>query len=97
MKEKNLDLQSRREFFKKTVKKTLPVIGAIVLTSSPILAHAEQRGVPDCYCNGNCRQTCENKCIGCEGSCEGGCDTTCRGYCDTGCYQSCEGGSRPLG
>lgn len=39
-KEKNEELQSRREFFKKAAKGALPILGAVVLASAPGLANA---------------------------------------------------------
>lgn len=37
-------IQSRREFFKSAVAKALPVLGAIALMSSPIIAKAGEKG-----------------------------------------------------
>ena len=39
-KNKNEELQSRREFFKKAAKGALPILGAIILASNPVLAKA---------------------------------------------------------
>ena len=40
--EKNEELQSRREFFKKAAKGALPILGAVVLASAPGLANAAE-------------------------------------------------------
>lgn len=38
--EKNEELQSRREFFKKAAKGALPILGAIVLANAPAVINA---------------------------------------------------------
>ena len=43
--EKNEELQSRREFFKKAAKGALPILGAVVLASAPGLANAAESAV----------------------------------------------------
>lgn len=76
-------LQSRREFFKQAAKKTLPVIGAIVLTNSPVIAQAASTapmGCMDNTCSGGCKGNCVGKCFG-------GC-TSCSGTCKGGCHSS---------
>ena len=40
MKNKNNELQSRREFFKKAAKGILPLIGGIILAGSPSIVKA---------------------------------------------------------
>ncbi|MBQ7711257.1 MAG: Cys-Xaa-Xaa-Xaa repeat radical SAM target protein [Bacteroidales bacterium] len=98
MKEKkqNEELQSRREFFKDAAKKALPVIGAIVLASSPIISQAAS--TVSMGCEGNCSGTCTGKCEGlcAESGCKGSCSGTCTGKCETmcaenGCKGSCSG------
>ncbi|MBQ7711252.1 MAG: Cys-Xaa-Xaa-Xaa repeat radical SAM target protein [Bacteroidales bacterium] len=91
MKEKkqNEELQSRREFFKESAKKALPIIGAIALANSPIFAQPVT-GIPmgcmDNTCSGGCKGTCDSTCkggcTGCDGTCKGGCDGSCKGNCD---------------
>lgn len=44
-KQKNEELKSRREFFKEAAKKALPVLGAIALAGSPIIAQAAKKQV----------------------------------------------------
>lgn len=84
---KKEELQSRREFFKSAAKAALPVLGAVVLASTPALAQV-------CRCNSlqapsgpkrgsNCGSTCSG---GCVGSCEGTCSATCNAQCRNSCY-----------
>lgn len=85
------ELQNRREFFKKAAKGALPILGAIVLTSAPILSQAASKPVTDCQgctglctgCTGctSCSGWCEGQCRGCEGGCTGctGCSVNCYG------------------
>ena len=86
---KNEELQSRREFFKKAAKSTLPILGAIALAGTPAIMKAVE--VPmGCSADG-CSATCATSCYnGCKGSCKGctGCNTTCQGFCKYGCYTS---------
>lgn len=88
---KNEELQTRREFFKKTAKRVLPVLGAALLAGSPILSKAADatEKATGCYgCEGgcwSCTGTCNGMCKGCSGSCSGTCLSSCRGNC----YQSC--------
>ena len=93
----NKEIQSRREFFKEAAKKALPVIGAIVLASSPILANAEEIEPTSCDwgCQGGCQGGCGRSCsYGCSGSCSGSCSGACKGGCSHSCSYSCNGSSR---
>ena len=86
----NEELQSRREFFKEAAKKALPVIGAIALASSPIIAQAAEKTVMSCNygCSNSCSGGCSSSCIGsCKGGCTG-CSLSCQGNCKGGC-QGC--------
>ena len=75
------ELQSRREFFKKAAKATLPVVGAVVLANLPILKSEAATG-----CEYGCSSGCEGSCYsGCQGTCRG----DCKGWCDSGCYTGC--------
>lgn len=77
----NEELQSRREFMKKTVKGALPILG-ISLFGPAILSSCEKE---DEKSNGNC--SCSNTCSGsCDGDCSGNCDG-CSGSCY---YSSCK-------
>ena len=82
-KNSNEELQSRREFFKKAAKAALPVVGAVVLSSLPIVKSEAATG---CF-DGGCK-------YGCEGGCSGSCVATCRSCCQNGCDQSCYSGCR---
>lgn len=102
MKEKkqNEELQSRREFFKEAARKALPVISAIALASSPIIARAAKTDPMACNygcagtCSGNCFGTCTTECYtSCVGSCKTNCDSTCKGGCRDTCSGSCRGGN----
>lgn len=88
MKEKeNEELQSRREFFKKTAKGALPILG-ISLFGTSLLTSCDKDDEPsnggNNGGNGNC--SCSNTCSGsCSGDCAGNCDG-CSGSCyTTGC------------
>ena len=77
----NEELQSRREFFKNAAKGALPILGAIMLANSPIIARSTVRE------SLNCESSCESSC---SGRCQGGCSGSCSGAC-TGCKGSCSG------
>lgn len=82
----NKGLQSRREFFKKAAKATLPVIGSLVMMNIPLSATAQYGCNYSCFgsCYNTCYGTCFNRCLlSCTGSCVNGCLQTC--------YQSCNG------
>ncbi|MBR3565094.1 MAG: Cys-Xaa-Xaa-Xaa repeat radical SAM target protein [Paludibacteraceae bacterium] len=85
-KNKNEELQSRREFFKSAAKAALPVIGAIMLSHLPISAQAEETG-----CANNCGYGCAYNCAG---TCKGGCYQACTGTCTWTCSGSCSSSSR---
>ena len=71
-KNKNEELQSRREFFKKAAKGALPILGAIILASNPVLAKAGETAM-------GCKYGCSTGCYtACSGSCKNGCDGTAK-------------------
>lgn len=72
-KKENEELQSRREFFKKAAKAALPVVGAAVLASLPIV---KSEAAPGCM-------------NGCQFDCEGGCNDSCYGSCKGTCNARC--------
>lgn len=92
---KDNELQSRREFFKKTAKRALPILGAIVMAGMPALVKGT--GSPmgcdygcssSCtgHCYGACGSACSYNCSGsCKGSCQGSCMNGCRSNCAIGC------------
>lgn len=53
----NKGLQSRREFFKQTTKKTLPILGFAFLFTTPFLNSCSK----DSSCS-NCNSTCVSGC-----------------------------------
>ena len=91
--EKRSELQSRREFFKNAAKKTLPILGAIVLAGMPGILRAQEKQPMSCEwgCEGGCSYGCQGSCYGsCEGSCHLSCESSCKGYCEGGCKYTCE-------
>ncbi len=74
---KNEELQSRREFFKSAAKAALPVIGAVVLASMPILKTEAATGCNNAGCYYNCDGSCSGTCSGCRGECYGSCQHHC--------------------
>ena len=87
---KHEELQSRRDFFKKAAKNVLPVIGAIVLAGSPLLAKADSIEMGCTACTGGCRSGCGG---GCKYTCSGGCKNACTS-CEYGCDGGCKNTSR---
>ena len=92
----NEEIQSRREFFKQAAKKALPIIGAIALAGTPIIAQA--KNVDMGYCS-HCKDDCTNGCSsGCSRSCKTECQINCKGVSSTtvsgcrNCSQCCGGG-----
>lgn len=87
-KERNEEIQSRREFFKKAAKAALPVVGAVVLSSLPIRVDAKRRTGCEKQCAGSCGAACTGcwtGCTGCKAACQNNCDDSCHGGCKTGC------------
>lgn len=81
-KKENEELQSRREFFKKAAKAALPVVGAVVLSSLPIVQAEAQ--YPNCMCGSTCTYQCDGSGNdSCYGSCRGGCNASCLGGCSS--------------
>lgn len=77
MKKENNELQSRREFFKKAAKGALPILGAVILASSPIITKASEECLTYCeHCNSNCTNGCRT---GCQQGCGSSCNTECKG------------------
>ena len=74
-KEKNEELQSRREFFKKAAKGALPIL-ALTVVGPAVLSSCTKEDDDD-----------ENG--GCGNSCAGSCQKSCSGSCDSGCMDHC--------
>lgn len=84
------DIQTRRDFFKNAVKATLPILGTIVLSSTPMKANSKNDEPMDC--RGACSYGCQNSCSGtCSGGCKGGCGGACSYSCQNTCKGSCQG------
>lgn len=92
---KNEELKSRREFFKKAAKSALPILGAVVLASTPIISKASETAMGCRFgCSSACSSSCTSSCYtGCVGSCKGTCSDVCSRLCN-GCHHSCTGSSR---
>lgn len=73
----NEGLHSRREFFKKAAKGTLPILG-VSLFGLSILNSCDK----DEPSNGG---------SGCKGNCSGNCDSSCSGSCSSSCSGNCDG------
>lgn len=86
MKNKNAEVQSRRDFFKKAAKAALPILGATIVATTPLKAFTEQID------SEGCQYGCQNSCAGyCGGACSYSCQNTCKGTCQgcRGCSGSC--------
>ena len=75
------ELQSRRQFFKKAAKNALPILGAIALANIPMFANATEA-------SGDCQHGCTTGCTGCLSSCSRSC-TSCSDGCASGCHRTC--------
>ena len=85
-KERNEEIQSRREFFKNAAKGALPILGAVILASNPIVAKATETTVS------GCGMSCKGKCSGsCTGGCRICCEGTCKDTCSRECVHNCKG------
>lgn len=90
-KKENEELQSRREFFKKAAKAALPVVGAVVLASLPIVKSEAATGCDDGGCYGGCSDGCYGGCQGsCSGGCKNGCKSSCKEVCTGRCLSDCD-------
>jgi len=74
------ELLSRREFFKKSAKKALPIM-AVVAFGPTLLTSCDTDDEDEPSGGGS----------GCSGSCKGKCDATCRYKCTGGCKTGCLG------
>lgn len=90
------EIQSRRDFFKKSVKSILPFIAVAAMITNPVIAKAAETAMGcssyTCSgsCSGSCSHTCMSTCSGtCDGSCKITCSTTCSGTCSGSCKTTC--------
>ena len=89
----NEELQSRREFFKKAAKGTLPILGAMVLSHLPFNANAHE-SIEEMGCNFGCSGGCSGGCgRACSYGCTSSCSGSCLGSCKGGCGRSCSLGA----
>ena len=94
---KNKEVQSRRDFFKKVAKGALPILGAVVLSSVPVLTKAESvpTGCSSDGCSYTCQTSCARACRGtCNAVCQDSCYNNCTGSCKSTCMGSCKGSCR---
>ncbi len=80
---KNEELQSRREFFKKAAKSTLPIL-AIATFGTTLLSCGDDEEEIEPGCNNSCSTSCG-------GTCGNGCWTACYTTCDSSCDNTCYG------
>jgi len=76
-KKQNEEIQSRREFFKESAKKALPLLAFTALGATLFTACEKENA----SLNGSSS--------GCGRSCSGSCEGDCAGDCDDGCWQAC--------
>lgn len=95
----NKELQTRREFFKKTAKGILPIIAGVTLTGCQTFLTSLGERLSSSggggYSGSSGGGYGESSGCGytCSGGCSGGCDGTCRWGCENTCKGSCEGSS----
>lgn len=77
-KNKNEELQSRRDFFKKAAKGVLPILGMVVVGPSFMSCSKDDDEYDDK----------KNEKPGCNG-CSGSCSSSCSGSCDESCSARC--------
>lgn len=77
--ENSKEIQTRREFFKNAARKSLPIMGVILLSATPFRINASTSS--DCASNS------------CTNSCKGNCTKWCNGTCLTSCSDNCKGSS----
>ena len=104
-KNKNEELQSRREFFKRAAKGALPILAAVAIASTPTIIRATEKTPMGCdYCVNTCSSSCLNtctgcymqchsQCLGCTGTCDASCSGSCKNSCSGSCKDSCSGSS----
>lgn len=79
------DLHSRRQFFKKSMQMSLPILAGLALPR--LLTSCDEPILGGC-------KDCEKGCSGsCDSSCKARCSDNCSGYCGTSCMMHCSQGS----
>lgn len=93
------EIVTRRQFFKKAVKATLPIIGLFAFGNISLLSACSKDEEEDgssspslpngCY--SGCTRVCSNDCSGeCKGDCEAHCASGCSDACSQACTNSCK-------
>ena len=84
---KNEELQSRREFFKRAAKGALPILAAVALAGAPSIIRSAEEAPMGCKtsaCTYSCLYSCNDSCkTGCLRTCQG-----CKGTCNIHCTNS---------
>ena len=91
---------SRREFFRRAISKSLPILGVLVAPS--IISCNPDEPLPEnvsCTdCSGSCKGSssgggcsdCHGSCLNtCSKECSDACSKDCAGYCTTSCGRQC--------
>ncbi len=104
MKKKNAEVQSRREFFKKAIKSTLPILAIMALPSILTSCEPDDDDGGGSGSGGSSSSGCKNCGATCSVNCASGCrakaiysPSTCKGSCRTACYSCrslCYGSSK---
>ena len=77
---------NRRNFFKKSARLVLPILGLIAGASWETFAQSNRVT----NCPGDCNATCKGLCaVGCDNGCIGTCRFMCGDACTSTCANSC--------
>lgn len=79
------EIQSRREFFKRSIKTILPIFGIALFGTKSVLAKTEYNSSKKTNAPMDCYGTCYGTCLSCTGICTS-CYGTCIGTCFGGCW-----------
>ncbi len=88
------NLINRRNFFRKSANRILPLLSGIFLGSIPAnIIKATTQYCPSCEndCKDTCFQVCRMTCFSsCQDRCRGGCADACAITCRYGCKGTCD-------
>lgn len=91
MTEEKRNLISRRDFFRNSSGKVLPIL--VMLISKPLFALTSE--VIHFSCEGNCEAMCKSSCANeCSHGCTDMCTNTCIGKCSSVCAYTCTHGCK---
>lgn len=82
---KSEEIQSRREFFKRSIKTILPIFGIALFGTKSVLAKTEYNSSKKTNAPMDCYGSCYGTCLSCTGTCTS-CYGTCIGTCFGGCW-----------